>query len=147
MKATRFLVHALAAAGIGAAIAATPASAAAHGRASPIVTFRAPVVVAPPQMALLPGTVVWYAPAVEAPLYFHAGFWWTPSGGAWYRAAAYQGPWVRVAPGFVPAAIVHMPARPHVGYLVNEPRVPYGQWKKAHWHPAPRHHRHGHGKR
>jgi hypothetical protein len=131
---SRFLAAAIGAVTVCAV--AAPASAHGRGHDGPParVRFRAPVVVTAPDMVLLPGAAVWLAAGVERPLYFHAGFWWTPWNGAWYRARAYAGPWIRVAPRYVPVAVVRVPAAAPRLVERDHPRIPHGQWKKAHKH-------------
>ena len=69
------------------------------------------VVPAPPMMIPVPRTTVYFAPEVDADLYFSGGFWWTPKDGRWFRARAYNGPWVHVAPRYVPGDLVRLRER------------------------------------
>src|SRR4030066_122528 len=36
------------------------------------------VVAGPPEMIVVPRTMVYFAPGVGVDLFFHAGYWWTP---------------------------------------------------------------------
>lgn len=93
-----------------------------------------PVVVAePPEVALIPGLGVYFVPGGDADLFFHAGFWWSPRGKRWYRARAWNGPWVVVERRVVPAPVIRVPRDYRVRY-VKVKRIPYGQWKKSHRH-------------
>ncbi len=119
------------------------------------------VVAQPPEMVLVPDSQIYYAPSVEAELFFYRGNWYTRSGRRWYRGRSYNGPWVVAAPRTVPGAFVRLPGNYRTVY-VREERVPYGQLKK-HWKyheeerrrvarggHSPREHNHGrdhHGER
>ena len=63
----------------------------------------------PPAVAVLPGTYVYVVPGITVDILFYQGYWYRPYGGHWYRAVSYNGPWVYVGPGGVPAAILHLP--------------------------------------
>lgn len=89
------------------------------------------VVAEPPEMIVVPQTMVYFAPGVEADLYFSVGFWWTPKGGRWFRARAYNGPWTVIESRHVPVEIVRLP-RDYRRVYHRGRRVPYGQLKK-HW--------------
>ncbi|MCL5965993.1 MAG: hypothetical protein M1550_02040 [Deltaproteobacteria bacterium] len=89
-----------------------------------------PVVVAePPEMVVIPRTMVYFAPGVDVELLFYRGWWWTPRGGRWYRARAYNGPWVVIGPRYVPVEIVRLP-RDYRTVYIRERHVPYGLLKK-----------------
>ncbi len=91
-----------------------------------------PVVVAePPEVALIPGIGVYFVPGGDVDLFFNAGFWWSPRGTRWYRARAYDGPWVVVERRVVPGPVIRVP-RDYRARYVKVKRVPYGQWKKSH---------------
>lgn len=106
----------------------------------PVAVAPAPVVVAPqpvyvqypPDMAIIPGTNVYFAPGVSVDLFFHNNYWWNRRGDHWYRANAYNGPWTSVGPRHVPAPVYRVPAN-YRNVYVHEKPMPYGQWKKAHW--------------
>jgi len=91
-----------------------------------------PVVVQePPEVVVIPRTMVYFVPGVSVDLFFYRGWWWTPHGGRWYRARAYNGPWILVGPRHVPVEIVRLP-RDYRTIYIKEKRIPYGQLKK-HW--------------
>jgi len=89
------------------------------------------IVVREPEMIVVPRTMVYFAPGVEAELYFYRGRWWSRNEGRWFRAKSYNGPWSAVGPRYVPVEIVRLP-RDYRTVYVREQRVPYGQLKK-HW--------------
>jgi len=84
----------------------------------------------PPALVPVPGTGVMYGPGVPANYFFHDGQYFVFVGRAWYASAGYDGPWVVVAPEFVPRAILTVPVRYY--------RVPPPEWRA--WRPeaAPR---------
>jgi hypothetical protein len=105
----------------------------------PVAVVPAPVVVAPqpvyvqnpPEMAVIPGSSVYFAPGVSVDLFFHNNYWWNRRGDHWYRANAYNGPWTSVGPRHVPAPVYRVPANYRTVYVHEKP-MPYGQWKKMH---------------
>jgi hypothetical protein len=148
---TRFLMAVAALAVAGFALNAPPADAGANVNVNvglPIAVAPAPVVVAPqpvyvehpPDMVVIPGSSVYFAPGVSVDLFFHGDYWWNRRGDRWYRANAYNGPWHSVGPRYVPAPVYRVPANYRTVYVHEKP-MPYGQWKKAHWK-----HDRGHGK-
>ena len=83
-----------------------------------------PVVVlpAPPQLVVVPGTPVYYAPGVSLNFSFYSGRFYTFHNEAWFYSTAYNGPWTFVVLEQVPRPILAVP----VAYY----RVPPGHWKK-----------------
>jgi hypothetical protein len=111
-------------------------------------------IVAPPAMVVIPGTYAYYAPDVEADLFFYHGYWYRPYQGGWYYSLGYNGPWGRVTIGNVPPPLVNL--RPDYRNIPDRyGRMPYGtvqrnwrQWEEErYWdsyergdeQPAPRH--------
>jgi len=91
-----------------------------------------PVVVAEPvEVALIPGSGVYFVADGGPDLFFYAGFWWSPRGDRWYRSRVYNGPWIVVEHRHVPVQIVRVP-RDYRARYKKVKHVPYGQWKKAH---------------
>jgi hypothetical protein len=84
-----------------------------------------------PEQIVVPRTMVYFAPAARADLFFYRGRWWTRHEGRWFRSHSYDGPWVVVGPRYVPVEIVRLP-RDYRQVYVREHHVPYGQLKK-HW--------------
>lgn len=89
------------------------------------------VVAEPPEMVLVPDSQIYYAPSVEAELFFYRGSWYTRSGHRWYRGRSYKGPWVVAAPRSVPREFVRLPGNYRTVYVRGE-RVPHGHLHK-HW--------------
>jgi hypothetical protein len=81
------------------------------------------VVTRPPQLVVVPGTPVYYAPAMPVNYFFYAGQYYTFAKGQWFVASAYNGPWVVMAVGQVPAPILAVP--------VEYYKIPPGHVKKA----------------
>src|SRR5262245_45890539 len=82
-----------------------------------------PVVIAtPPQVVLVPGSPVYYAPAVGFNLFVYSGRYYRFHDGHWFIAASHGGPWTFVAPGKVPRPVLAVP----VGYY----KIPPGHAKK-----------------
>jgi hypothetical protein len=93
-----------------------------------------PIVVAePPEVVLVPGSQVYFVPQPEIDVFFYNDYWWSPRGDRWYRARAYNGPWVIVERRFVPAPVIRVPRNYRVRYE-REHHIPYGQWKKEFRH-------------
>jgi hypothetical protein len=82
------------------------------------------VIPAPPPVFLIPGTYAYFAPDVDAELFFYGGFWYRPHEGRWYRATRYSGPWGFVALKRVPRVLINLPP----GYR----NVPPGQQRISH---------------
>lgn len=112
------------------------------------------VVAQPPEMVLVPDSQIYYAPSVEAELFFYRGNWYTRHGRRWYRGRSYNGPWVVAAPRTIPGAFVRLPGNYRTVHVRGE-RVPYGQlnkhwkhreeerrWERRGGHPS-KEHRHG----
>src|SRR3989442_12408634 len=68
-----------------------------------------PVVVVPqpPPVVVAPQPVLVIEPG--APVYFHAGQYFRFSGGAWFVAEGYEGPWLFVPPHRVPPRVLALP--------------------------------------
>jgi hypothetical protein len=89
------------------------------------------VVASPPEMVVIPNSMVYYAPGVEVDLLFHKDYWYTRNGDRWFRSRSYNGPWKVVGRRVVPVEIVRVPRNYRAMYAHHE-HVPYGQLKK-HW--------------
>ncbi|NJD61940.1 MAG: hypothetical protein FIA93_04380 [Deltaproteobacteria bacterium] len=89
------------------------------------------VVAGPPEMVVIPNTMVYFAPGVEVDLLFHRDYWYTRNGDRWFRSRNYNGPWKIVGRRAVPVEIVRVPGNYRTRYARHE-HVPYGQLKK-HW--------------
>jgi hypothetical protein len=76
---------------------------------------------APPPLIPVPTGPVMYAPAAPVNYFFYAGQYYVFTGGVWYASGGYNGPWVAVAPEFVPRPILTVPVRYY--------RVPPREWR------------------
>lgn len=66
---------------------------------------------APPPLVVIPQTPVMYAPSVGANYFFYGGRYYVFNGAGWYVGTGFNGPWVVVAPEFVPRPILAVPVR------------------------------------
>jgi hypothetical protein len=80
------------------------------------------VVTAPPQLVVIPGTAVSYAPEVPANYFFYHGRYYTMANGAWFTASAFNGPWVVITVSKVPKPVLSVP--------VDYYKIPPGHVKK-----------------
>ncbi len=87
---------------------------------------------APPQLVVVPGTPVYYAPALPYNYFHYGGQYYLFHNDAWYFAPTYNGPWALIAVEYVPRPILTVP----VPYY----KAPPGHWKNKHgpppWAPA-----------
>lgn len=84
---------------------------------------------APPPVVVVPSVpAVQYVPAAPANLFLYGHQYWAFVEGNWYMSAGYNGPWMLVAPQFVPRPVLLVPVRYY--------QVPPGHWRQ--WqHQAP----------
>ncbi len=88
----------------------------------------------PPEMAVIPGTYVYFDPDVSADLFFYDGYWYWPYEGYWYGSSGYNGPWVSIPGDRVPDVLLRLPSDyraglyPHVSY--SELRRNWGVWHR-----------------
>lgn len=82
-----------------------------------------PVIVlpAPPQLVVVPGTPVYYAPSLSVNFFAYGGRYYTLHDGAWFVATKHGGPWTLVPVERVP--------RPVLGVPVAYYKVPPGHTK------------------
>jgi hypothetical protein len=78
-----------------------------------------------PDLRLVPGYPVYYAPAMEANYFYYDGMFWIFQGDNWYSSNWYDGPWQLVGAGEVPDYILRVP----VGYYVRPP-VFFRGWQR-----------------
>jgi hypothetical protein len=81
---------------------------------------------APPALVMVPGTYVYFAPDLDADVFFYDGYWYRPYAGYWYISADYRGPWGSVAVERMPLVLLNLsPSYRSVppGYG----RMPYGR--------------------
>jgi len=96
----------------------TPTNSSAEVNVSINIPLPGLVISAPPVMAVVPGTYVYYPPEVTAEIFFYHGHWYRPYREGWYIANGYNGPWRSVAVGHVPRAVYTIPH----GYRNERPR-------------------------
>jgi hypothetical protein len=84
---------------------------------------------APPVMAVIPGTYVYFAPDAGIDILFYGGYWYRPYEGRWYRSRRYDGPWHYIYRERVPGAIIELP--PDYRHVYREyPRRSYREFHR-----------------
>ena len=76
-----------------------------------------------PALIVVPGTPVYYAPALPSNYFFYAGRYYAFHEGGWFYARAYNGPWTVIAVQKVP--------KPNLTVPVEYYKVPPGHLKKG----------------
>ncbi len=88
-----------------------------------------------PDFAPVPGYPVYYAPQVDANLFFYDGMYWTYTDDNWYASSWYNGPWDLIQPELVPYFVLRVPIlyyrRPPVYFQSWDRRQP-PRWGE-HW--------------
>jgi hypothetical protein len=79
-----------------------------HAAVSVSIGINVPVY---PQMVVVPGYPVYYAPSLGANFFFYDGMYWVLEGDNWYMSSWYNGPWVIVQPAYVPYYVLRVPVR------------------------------------
>ncbi len=64
-----------------------------------------------PQLVVVPGYPVYYAPQLDYNYFFYDGMYWVFYDDNWYASAWYNGPWSLVDPYVVPVYILRIPVR------------------------------------
>ncbi len=78
---------------------------------------------APPPLVVVPGVAtVQYAPAAPGNVFFYSNQYWIYTNGGWHVSRRHEGPWILVAPQFVPRPVLLVPVRYY--------HVPPGHWKQ-----------------
>ena len=62
-----------------------------------------------PHLVAIPGYPVYYAPRLDANLFFYDGLYWVFADDGWYSSEWYNGPWDAVAPEYVPVFLLRIP--------------------------------------
>jgi hypothetical protein len=62
-----------------------------------------------PELVVVPGYPVYYAPREEANFFFYDGMYWVYRDDYWYMSSWYNGPWWFVEPEVVPVFILRIP--------------------------------------
>jgi hypothetical protein len=96
----------------------TPTNSSAEVNVSINIPLPGLAISAPPDMAVVPGTYVYYPPEVSADIFFYHGYWYRPYRDGWFIGNGYNGPWRSVPIGRVPRSVI---AVPH-GYRSEHPR-------------------------
>lgn len=84
---------------------------------------------APPDVILIPGAYAYFVPDIDADIVFYEGRWYRLHDNRWHSGSGYNGPWVIVVAGRVPAVLLNLPQ----GFRRIPPghtRIPLGQLKK-----------------
>lgn len=75
---------------------------------------------APPPLVVVPEVRgVQYVPAAPANVFFYGGQYWVFANGGWHVSTGYNGPWIVIAPQFVPRPVLLVP----VTYYLVPPRT------------------------
>ena len=64
-----------------------------------------------PRLVVVPGYPVYYAPQLQANLFFYDSMYWVYQDDNWYSSSWYNGPWWLVRPEGVPVVILQIPVR------------------------------------
>ena len=64
-----------------------------------------------PQLVLVPGYPVYYAPGLDSNYFFYDGLYWVYEGDDWYASDWYNGPWAQVDRARVPLFVLRVPVR------------------------------------
>ena len=84
---------------------------------------------APPQLVPVPASPVMYAPGVAANYFVYEGQYYVLTNGAWYVSRGHNGPWVLLAPEYIPRPILAVPVQYY--------RVPPPAWREWRREAAP----------
>ncbi|HEY6004649.1 MAG TPA: hypothetical protein VIV57_17375 [Anaeromyxobacter sp.] len=64
-----------------------------------------------PELVVVPGYPVYYAPSADTNYFFYDGVYWVYQGDNWYASSWYNGPWRLVRPEHVPLYVLRVPVR------------------------------------
>ena len=64
-----------------------------------------------PELDVVPGYPVYYAPQVDGNYFFYDGLYWVFQGDNWYASSWYSGPWDLVDREYVPPYVLRVPVR------------------------------------
>lgn len=78
-----------------------------------------------PQLELVPGYPVYYAPSVNGNYFFFDGLYWVYEGDSWYASSWFNGPWALMAPEAVPLFVLRVPVR-----FYRQPPVYFRGWQQ-----------------
>jgi hypothetical protein len=77
-----------------------------------------------PELVLVPGYPVYYAPQMDSNYFFYDGMYWVYQDDSWYASSWYNGPWGPVQPEVVPLYILRIPVR-----YYRQPPVYFRGWQ------------------
>jgi hypothetical protein len=90
-----------------------------------------------PELVVVPGYPVYYAPRLRSNYFFYDGMYWVYVDDNWYASSWYNGPWALVGPEFVPVFLLRIPVR-----YYRAPPAYFGGWRSdapprwgQHWGP------------
>lgn len=78
-----------------------------------------------PDLALVPGSPVYYAPGVNENYFFYDGMYWVFQGDNWYASYWFNGPWSFVRIDLVPLYILRVPV-----YYYRRPPPYFQPWRR-----------------
>lgn len=78
-----------------------------------------------PDLVLVPGLPVYYAPRLQRNYFFYDGLYWVFEGDNWYASEWYDGPWSYVRVDYVPVFILRVPV-----YYYRRPPVYFRSWHR-----------------
>lgn len=84
-----------------------------------------------PELVLVPGSPVYYAPRAQANYFFYDGLYWVYRNDHWYSSEWYNGPWQAVDPQYVPLFVLRIPVR-----YYRQPPTYFRRWHAEappHW--------------
>lgn len=76
-----------------------------------------------PELVVVPGYPVYYAPRAPANYFYYDGLYWVYQGDRWYMSSWYDGPWQMVDPDTVPLYLLRVPVR-----YYRQPPVYFRAW-------------------
>jgi hypothetical protein len=77
-----------------------------------------------PELVVVPGYPVYYAPRLSANFFFYDGLYWVYQDDNWYESSWYNGPWWLIEPEYVPVFILRVPVR-----YYRQPPMYFGGWQ------------------
>lgn len=84
-----------------------------------------------PELVVVPGYPVYYAPQLEVNFFFYDGMYWIFQNDHWYLSSWYNGPWWYVHPEALPLVILQLPVR-----YYRQPPMYFRGWQPdapPHW--------------
>ena len=77
-----------------------------------------------PELVVVPGSPVYYAPYADTNYFFYDGLYWVYVNDSWYASSWYNGPWRVVRPDRVPLYVLRVPVR-----YYRRPPPYFGGWR------------------